>query len=321
MISPGGISNQHFAGWYSNPDCQAVLHNELRTMRNSHFRQPNTRGLINDTMPESLRAIVETAWASCTQGSSSEIVPVAQLLSSDHQNIDPELSSAHTYSLKCSQNRLTLNLPSVKKHTFIPSDLPPLSPDSGVESEADYCLVAGAILKNKDFECIPQAVDIPLRNYLQPRPKPRPLLRQKEIISLPSTPVNGDLLVPSSNGKPMQVHKRQSLPRRQDAIYNARYKTQPCLHYQKYKRCPLGENCHFAHGPEELLHPQEHPKYRTRVCKNFAQTGTCPFGRSCYFLHLFPLDGMLHAPNPQQDSQTFTQFIPSNCASRVSYCA
>ncbi|KAL7053090.1 hypothetical protein AAHC03_0675 [Spirometra sp. Aus1] len=86
-----------------------------------------------------------------------------------------------------------------------------------------------------------------------------------------------------SSSKSEGWHRR--LPRKEDAIYNARYKSQPCLHYQKYKRCPLGEDCHFAHGPAELQHPQCHPKFRTRPCKNFLLTGSCPFGSACYFLH------------------------------------
>ncbi|VDM00339.1 unnamed protein product [Schistocephalus solidus] len=86
-----------------------------------------------------------------------------------------------------------------------------------------------------------------------------------------------------SSSKSEGGHRR--LPRKEDAIYNARYKSQPCLHYQKYKRCPLGEDCHFAHGPAELQHPQCHPKFRTRPCKNFLLTGTCPFGDGCYFQH------------------------------------
>ncbi|CAH8614309.1 unnamed protein product [Dicrocoelium dendriticum] len=79
--------------------------------------------------------------------------------------------------------------------------------------------------------------------------------------------------------------KHQHVPRKEDAIYNTRYKTQPCLHYRRNRLCPLGENCHFAHGPEELLHPQAHPKYRTRMCANFVRAGFCPFDSKCYFLH------------------------------------
>ncbi|CAH8507089.1 unnamed protein product [Schistosoma mattheei] len=132
--------------------------------------------------------------------------------------------------------------------------------------------------------------------------RPRPLLRQKEngehymTSSLSNSIVITSKTVTSSNElqsitnthRPMQVHMRYPIPRKQDAIYNARYKTQPCLHYQKYKHCPLGDNCHFAHGPDELKYPQFHPKYRTRICINYANNGHCPFGSNCYFLHFTP---------------------------------
>ncbi|VEL09549.1 unnamed protein product [Protopolystoma xenopodis] len=85
--------------------------------------------------------------------------------------------------------------------------------------------------------------------------------------------------------RPMQVHLKRCTPREQDAIYNARYKTEPCLHYQRHRRCPLEGNCHFAHGPQELRQANDHPKYRTRPCKNFFLTGICPFGSTCFFQH------------------------------------
>ncbi|CAH8614312.1 unnamed protein product [Dicrocoelium dendriticum] len=123
--------------------------------------------------------------------------------------------------------------------------------------------------------------------------KLRPLLRQKEEAAITHLPIRPHSCPTDSYltnehtydmGKVL-LPKRQHVPKKEDAIYNARYKTQPCLHYQKNRRCPLGENCHFAHGPGELLHPQAHPKYRTRLCANFVHTGFCPFEKNCYFLH------------------------------------
>lgn len=133
--------------------------------------------------------------------------------------------------------------------------------------------------------------------------RPRPLLRQKEndehyltsslssnsiVITSKTVTSSNELQSLTNTHRPMQVHMRYPIPRKQDAIYNARYKTQPCLHYQKYKHCPLGDNCHFAHGPDELKYPQFHPKYRTRICINYANNGHCPFGSNCYFLHFTP---------------------------------
>ncbi|XP_018647194.1 zinc finger protein, putative [Schistosoma mansoni] len=132
----------------------------------------------------------------------------------------------------------------------------------------------------------------------QTKLRPRPLLRQKEndehyindlLVESRLVTCQNELQSTSNTHRPMQVHMRYPIPRKQDAIYNARYKTQPCLHYQKYKHCPLGDNCHFAHGPNELKYPQFHPKYRTRICMNYANNGTCPYGNNCYFLHFTPM--------------------------------
>ncbi|KAL3320377.1 hypothetical protein Ciccas_000937 [Cichlidogyrus casuarinus] len=77
-------------------------------------------------------------------------------------------------------------------------------------------------------------------------------------------------------------------PRLQDAIYNARYKTQLCVHFDRNGKCPLGVNCHFAHGQQELGMAHEHPKYKTRPCKNYYETGFCDFGHNCFFQHIRP---------------------------------
>lgn len=89
----------------------------------------------------------------------------------------------------------------------------------------------------------------------------------------------------SLGAKPMQVHRRSSKPKREDAVFNIRYKTQPCMHFQKHRKCPAGDNCHFAHGPDELRRAQQHPKYKTQPCVHFSKTGDCPFGDACFFLH------------------------------------
>jgi hypothetical protein len=85
--------------------------------------------------------------------------------------------------------------------------------------------------------------------------------------------------------RPMQVHIRFPNPRKQDDVYNVRYKTQPCIHFQRKRECPAGDNCHFAHGPEELRHTTTHQKFRTRFCVNFVRDKRCPYGNECHFRH------------------------------------
>ncbi|KER21361.1 hypothetical protein X801_01420 [Opisthorchis viverrini] len=87
--------------------------------------------------------------------------------------------------------------------------------------------------------------------------------------------------------KPTNTQNRNKTMNMKDAVYNIRYKTQPCRHFDMNGGlCPAGDKCHFAHGPEELRNPQSHPKYRTKLCRNFAESGVCSFGDNCFFLHV-----------------------------------
>ncbi|PAA53053.1 hypothetical protein BOX15_Mlig014906g2 [Macrostomum lignano] len=83
----------------------------------------------------------------------------------------------------------------------------------------------------------------------------------------------------------VQAQQRCSKPKKEDAIYNVRYKTLPCLHWQKNRNCPAGDHCHFAHGPQELRQPHRHPKFKTQICQNYKRTGSCVFGSRCFFKH------------------------------------
>jgi len=74
-------------------------------------------------------------------------------------------------------------------------------------------------------------------------------------------------------------------PKREDAVRNIRYKTEPCQYFKNYKACPNGTDCHFAHGYDELHRPALHPKFKTQVCEHFKSGGHCPYGDGCFFLH------------------------------------
>ncbi|CAI2727433.1 unnamed protein product [Schistosoma spindalis] len=253
-------------------------------------------------LPDHLKMIVNKTWK-------------AYLYQENHENINPNrmktssstgsLSLSSTSAICTCQSNMLMNdsiyfpICSTTRHNSI------LGTDQLLKKRTDS--------KNQYHESIQlhkQQLSIEKLTKLQPRP----LLRQKEtdehyittltnqlnnnnnnnnnsIIIASKTCINHNDELQSTiinTHRPMQVHMRYPIPRKQDAIYNARYKTQPCLHYQKYKHCPLGDNCHFAHGPNELKYPQFHPKYRTRICINYANNGHCPFGSNCYFLHFTP---------------------------------
>ncbi|TPP59374.1 Zinc finger protein 36 C3H1 type 1 [Fasciola gigantica] len=240
-------------------------------------------------MPDNLRSIVETAWTACTQDRSGDLIATSESATSPLS--DRSVGQAF-YSNDAKPDPSFEETLSRLHFSF----QPPIAVRDGTRSESRLPTKVSLSDKMQSDSNNLFDVSVNLNYQTNRRPKMRPLLRQRESYM---TSINGSAhndataatLIRNSlvtEPKPMQVHRRQTIPRKQDAIYNARYKTQPCLHYQKYKRCPLGDNCHFAHGPDELLHPQMHPKYRTRVCLNFAQTGTCPFGKQCYFLHAIP---------------------------------
>ncbi|KAA3677222.1 uncharacterized protein DEA37_0000442 [Paragonimus westermani] len=86
---------------------------------------------------------------------------------------------------------------------------------------------------------------------------------------------------------PFQPQKSSRPMKTEDMLFNVRYKTQPCRHYEQSGGfCLAGEDCHFAHGKAELRDPQNHPKFRTRMCRNFAENGSCNFGTRCFFKHV-----------------------------------
>ena len=88
------------------------------------------------------------------------------------------------------------------------------------------------------------------------------------------------------------------------------YKTTMCRYYDLDSVCPMGENCHYAHGHTELRDPTDpinvhaqkkikelkknknteidpkNPKtnFKTVVCKYYAE-GKCKYGDSCSYAH------------------------------------
>ena len=66
-----------------------------------------------------------------------------------------------------------------------------------------------------------------------------------------------------------------------------RYKTELCVNFEKWGKCPYEDHCNFAHGFEELrLGPREHdPRFKTMRCKHFWTMGRCRFGKRCMFIH------------------------------------
>jgi len=72
-----------------------------------------------------------------------------------------------------------------------------------------------------------------------------------------------------------------------------------CKQFAEGEFCDLGENCHFAHGEDELrVGPRggmeagdgpspgrPGPFYKTTLCKRWGETGSCEFGSDCLFAH------------------------------------
>ncbi|ELP85173.1 hypothetical protein EIN_082550 [Entamoeba invadens IP1] len=68
--------------------------------------------------------------------------------------------------------------------------------------------------------------------------------------------------------------------------YQNKWRTQPCLFYQRYGFCRKGDECNFQHIPstgKQFISVDQ--LYRTKPCKYFFTTGTCRKGDNCNYSH------------------------------------
>ncbi|KAL7722158.1 C3H1-type domain-containing protein [Entamoeba marina] len=69
--------------------------------------------------------------------------------------------------------------------------------------------------------------------------------------------------------------------------YNNKWRTQPCLFYQKYGYCRKGDACNYSHDipvtGKQFISVDK--LYRTKPCKYFFKTGTCRKGDNCNYSH------------------------------------
>lgn len=63
------------------------------------------------------------------------------------------------------------------------------------------------------------------------------------------------------------------------------FKTEMCRNFVKTGECQFGDDCHFAHGGDQLRAVDSHPKHKTSKCKFYFEKGVCPYGPKCHFLH------------------------------------
>ena len=57
------------------------------------------------------------------------------------------------------------------------------------------------------------------------------------------------------------------------------YKTKLCRNYRNSGWCSLGNDCHFAHGPND------NQAYKTKLCRYYRDNGWCSLGNDCHFAH------------------------------------
>jgi len=90
-------------------------------------------------------------------------------------------------------------------------------------------------------------------------------------------------------------------PKEQMIQRNPLYKTTICKKFTEAEFCDMGEDCHFAHGKDELRTIQNPsqghsggsggnpgkvgPQYKTTMCKSFSELGSCEYGQHCLFAH------------------------------------
>ncbi|KAL3310072.1 hypothetical protein Ciccas_011368 [Cichlidogyrus casuarinus] len=117
----------------------------------------------------------------------------------------------------------------------------------------------------------------------------RPITASTRVAQLESSLMllNQELKSMSINCKPSSLEYSVRLDEQIEAAKDIRYKTQMCIHFQRYGECPRLTRCRFAHGPVELRLASSHPKYRTLHCIHYIRSDGrhCPFGDDCFFLH------------------------------------
>ncbi|KAL7714594.1 C3H1-type domain-containing protein [Entamoeba marina] len=68
---------------------------------------------------------------------------------------------------------------------------------------------------------------------------------------------------------------------------SSKWRTQPCLYYQKYGCCRKGEACNYSHDVsvtgKQFVSIDK--LFRTKPCKYFFKTGTCRKGENCNYSH------------------------------------
>lgn len=80
---------------------------------------------------------------------------------------------------------------------------------------------------------------------------------------------------------------------KKEALRQVMRKTATCTSFMRYGNCRYGDDCHFAHGRQEMRQrPQnEFWKERGKVCHSFADTGSCAYGDSCKYRHIWEKKG------------------------------
>ena len=87
-----------------------------------------------------------------------------------------------------------------------------------------------------------------------PSPQARPFVPQDRQSFRPIVQQGGGggMRSPVQQHSPTQSNKSSSRRSSASPAGNAKYKMELCNNYMKWKTCPFGDNCHFAHGAAEL---------------------------------------------------------------------
>ncbi|CAO4367547.1 unnamed protein product [Caenorhabditis nigoni] len=91
-----------------------------------------------------------------------------------------------------------------------------------------------------------------------------------------------------------------------------KFKSRMCRHFEKGNVCPMGANCGFAHGEQELTSKDKTAeKRKTRICVSFAPGGDgyCKEGLDCDFLHPTDGDVFMRAVRYQIEKEQFNYTV------------
>lgn len=118
--------------------------------------------------------------------------------------------------------------------------------------------------------------------HMREKDSPTSGVKLVEHLDLSTFKMSPCTLGPNHNHKQcLYYHSSKDMRR---GVVEVGYEAELCFQMNHYGRCPMGDQCKYAHNKvEQAYHPS---KYRFKFCSNFPGTiSGCPYGKFCSYAH------------------------------------